>query len=323
MGMAVGMFPKLCCRILRWMLPLSALAAAEPRVLVFSKVEAGQYVHESIPDGERAIAKLGKENGFGVDATADASIFKSANLARYGAIVFNNTGGEVLDSLQRAAFQAFIRAGGGYVGFHSACGTEYQWPWYGAMIGNAWFKQHPGMKDAYPGIQKAKVLIADNGHLSTRGLPAVWERTDEWHDYRANPRALVHVLLTLDEKSYLGGTMGADHPIAWCRDYEGGRAWFTGLGHTKESFTEPLFLAHLLGGIRYALGGMDPAGIPIMMARNGKLGKAMERKHGALRPEGVVPYAFGGGLEPRFNILGAMGATEGSRFPAIGWETKR
>lgn len=245
-------------------------SSASPRILVFSKVEAGQYVHESIPDGEKAILKLGAENGFGVDMTADAAAFNPGNLARYRAIVFNNTGGEVLDTAQRTAFQAFIRAGGGYAGFHSACGTEYKWPWYGAMIGNAYFKQHPGMHDSYPGIQKGKVLVADNGHLSTRTLPAAWERTDEWHDYQANPRALVHVLLTLDEKSYLGGTMGADHPIAWCRDYEGGRAWFTGLGHTQASFTEPFFLAHLLGGIRYAMGAETTSALIVPKASGGK-----------------------------------------------------
>ncbi len=217
-----------------------------PRLLVFNKVEAGQYVHESIPDGAGALIKLGRENGFVADSTSDLTVFNSANLARYKAVAFNNTGGEVLDIKGQQAFQAFIRAGGEFVGYHSACGTEYKWPWYGDMIGGAYFKEHPA-------IQKAKVKVEDANHISTAMLPAVWERTDEWHDYQADPRSKVHVLLTLDESSYTGGTMGKDHPIAWCREYEGDRAWFSSLAHGKESFQEPLFLAHLLGGVKYAM----------------------------------------------------------------------
>ncbi len=231
----------------------TALAAIDgkgadlPRVLVFGKVQAGQYVHASIPDGARAIVALGKANGFAADTSDDAGLFTTANLARYRAVVFNNTGGEVLDAGQRSAFQNFIRAGGGYAGFHSACGTEFTWPWYGDLIGGGRFLKHPA-------IQKATVVVEDARHLSTSMLPARWERVDEWHDYQANPRPNVHVLLTVDEASYQGGTMGKDHPIAWCREFEGGRAWFSGLGHGAESFREPLFLAHLLGGIRYAMG---------------------------------------------------------------------
>ena len=232
---------------------LCGAAAALPRVLVFGKVQAGQYVHASIPDGARAISAMGKAKGFTADTTLDASAFTTANLARYRAVVFNNTGGEVLDASQRAAFQAFIRAGGGYAGFHSACGTEYTWPWYGEMLGGGRFLKHPA-------IQKAAVKVEDAKHASTSMLPARWERVDEWHDYQANPRGKCHVLLTLDESSYQGGTMGADHPIAWTREYEGGRAWFSGLGHGSESFTDTLFLAHLWGGIRYAM-GPDPVTI--------------------------------------------------------------
>ncbi|MGW5177888.1 ThuA domain-containing protein [Streptomyces sp. NPDC004082] len=224
--------------------PAASKGSDGTRVLVFSKT-AG-FRHDSIPEGVAAVRELGAENGFAVDATEDATAFTPANLARYEAVVFLSTTGDVLDPAQQSAFERYIGRGGGYVGVHAAADTEYDWPFYGGLVG-AYFRSHPA-------IQPARVLVEDRGNPATSHLEATWDRTDEWYDYRSNPRDRVHVLASLDESSYTGGSMGGDHPIAWCQTYRGGRAFYTGGGHTKESYTDPAFRRHLSGGIRYAVG---------------------------------------------------------------------
>jgi cytochrome c len=217
--------------------------AAETRILVFSKT-AG-FRHDSIATAVAAITQLGQQHGFAVDSTEDAAQFTDTNLARYRAVVFLMTTGDVLEDSQQSAFERYIRAGHGYVGIHSASDTEYEWPWYGQLVG-AYFKDHPA-------IQRATVNIDVTDHSSTQGLPQPWVRTDEWYNFRANPRSQVTVLMTLDEASYTGGNMG-DHPIAWYHPFDGGRAWYTGGGHTAVSYQDEYFLRHLLGGIQYAAG---------------------------------------------------------------------
>ncbi|MGW3157963.1 ThuA domain-containing protein [Streptomyces sp. NPDC001089] len=229
--------------------PAASKDAAGPggdRVLVFSRT-AG-FRHDAIPEGIAALRKLGAEGGFTVDATEDAGAFTPRNLARYDAVVFLSTTGDVLDDTQQGAFERYIERGGGYAGIHAAADTEYDWAFYGGLVG-AWFQSHPA-------IQPATVDIEDGGHPATSGLPRVWERTDEWYNYRSDPREQVHVLASLDESSYSGGTMNGDHPIAWCQEYRGGRAFYTGGGHTKESYADPAFRRHLLGGLRYATGAV-------------------------------------------------------------------
>ncbi len=216
----------------------------QARVLVFSKTSA--FRHDSIPDGINAIRQLGTQNGFEVDATEDASTFNDDNLARYRTIVFLSTTGEILNTDQQAAFERFIRKGGGFAGIHSASDTEYDWPWYGGLVGT-YFKDHPV-------IQTASIKVEDGSHPSTSPLPVNWTRNDEWYNFRSNPRGRVRVLATLDETSYSGGSMGIDHPISWCQLYDGGRSWYTAGGHTRESYSEPLFRQHLLGGIQFAAG---------------------------------------------------------------------
>ncbi|MFF7969480.1 ThuA domain-containing protein [Streptomyces sp. NPDC007903] len=227
---------------------LTGPAAAQPtetgRVLVFSKT-AG-FRHDSIPDGIAAVQQLGATDGLTVDATEDATAFTTRNLRRYDAVVFLSTTGDVLDPAQQRAFEGYIRQGGGYVGVHAAADTEYDWPFYGGLAG-AWF-------DSHPAIQPATVVVEDHAHPATAGLPGRWERTDEWYNYRSNPRQRAHVLASLDESSYTGGTMNGDHPIAWCQTYQGGRAFYTGGGHTRESYADPAFRAHLPGGLRWATG---------------------------------------------------------------------
>ena len=161
-------------------------------------------------------------------------------------MVWLSTTGDVLDGAQQAAFRRYIRRGGGFAGVHAAADTEYRWGWYGRLLG-ARFDRHPA-------VQPATIRVVDRRHPSTRGLPRRWTRTDEWYDYRAQPRRGVRVLALLDESTYSGGSMGARHPIAWCRRFQGGRSWYTGGGHTAASYAEPRFRAHLLGGIRWAAG---------------------------------------------------------------------
>ncbi|MEX2111175.1 MAG: ThuA domain-containing protein [Gemmatimonadaceae bacterium] len=218
----------------------------ESRVLVFSKT-AG-YRHSSIGVGLAAIRKLGQENAFSVDATEDASAFTSKNLGRYRAVVFLNTTGDVLDAAQQDDFERYIQAGGGYVGIHSATDTEYDWPWYGRLAG-AWFNGHPNN----PNVRKGTFRVLDKSHPSTEGLPDRWEREDEFYNFKSIDPG-IRVLVDIDEKSYEGGTNGDRHPMSWYRDFDGGRAFYTNMGHTEETFSEPLFLRHLLGGLRYAMG---------------------------------------------------------------------
>ncbi len=217
-----------------------------PRILVFSKTAA--FRHASIPDGIRAVTELGAGR-WTVDVTEDASAFTTANLKNYRAVVFLSTTGDVLDATQQKAFEDYIHSGGAWVGVHAATDTEYEWPWYGTLAG-AWFAGHPAVN------QEATVIVEDRTHRSTRMLPAEWKRLDEWYAFRTNPRSNVHVLASLDEKSYDPGkaSMGGDHPTMWCHEFEGGRAWYTAGGHTKESYTEPLFRQNLREGIEWAAG---------------------------------------------------------------------
>ncbi|MFG2302658.1 ThuA domain-containing protein [Actinacidiphila glaucinigra] len=218
---------------------------AAKRVLVFSRT-AG-FRHDAIPTGIAALKELGATANITVDATEEPKQFTSNNLARYDAVVFLSTTGDVLDAEQQQAFENYVKGGGAYMGVHAAADTEYDWPFYGGLVG-AYFQGHPQ-------IQKATVRAEDHDHPATAHLDeAGWERTDEWYNYRTNPRGQARVLATLDETTYQGGTMKGDHPIAWCQTYQSGRSFYTGLGHTKESYAEPAFRQHLLGGLRYAAG---------------------------------------------------------------------
>jgi type 1 glutamine amidotransferase len=221
-----------------------AFARKEPRVLVFSKT-AG-FHHQSIPQGQKAIQQLGAANHFQVDTTSDASVFTADNLKQYAAVVFLNTTGDALNNDQQAAFEQYIKNGGGYVGVHAASDTEYDWPWYNKLVG-AYFKSHPKQQDAV-------LHVTDRSFIATKHLPAEWKRFDEWYNFKSTNWDDVHVLITIDESSYTGGENGQYHPMSWYHDYDGGRAFYTELGHTDASYADPLYLQHLLGGIKYAMG---------------------------------------------------------------------
>lgn len=213
------------------------------RILVFSKTTG--FRHASIADGKKALLQLAAAEGFAADTTEEAAVFTDKQLRCYAVVVFLNTTGDVLDSGQQAAFQRFIRSGRGFAGIHSATDTEYEWPWFNGLVG-AQFSDHPKP-------QEAVLIRQDSVHLSTRFLPASWKRFDEWYNFKHLYPA-IRPLLLLDEQTYSGGKQGAVHPVAWYHTYDGGRSFYTALGHTPESYREPLFLAHILGGIRYAAG---------------------------------------------------------------------
>lgn len=216
----------------------------EVKILVFSKTRG--FRHNSIETGKEAIQKLGLANQFKVDTTENANAFTDANLKKYAAVVFLSTTGDVLNNMQQAAFERYIKKGGGFVGIHAATDTEYDWPWYGKLAG-AYFTSHPV-------VQEARFIIKDTKHPSTQFFTdSIWMHKDELYNFKdINPD--IKVLITIDEQSYKGGKNGNFHPFSWYHAYDGGRSFYTSMGHTKECWAEDKFLQHLLGGINYAVG---------------------------------------------------------------------
>jgi type 1 glutamine amidotransferase len=228
--------------------------------LIFSKTAAFRH-NECIPQGTVAIAQMAARRGFDVEATENAALFTDENLARYDVVIFLCTTGDVLDDAQQGAFERYIRAGGGYAGIHSASDTEYDWAWYGGLVG-AYFRDHPGVAGVNEQFQTATMHVEDERSAATRRLRDTWTREEEWYNFQTNPRDSVHVLLSVDEETYdprgysvPGGSppMG-DHPISWCQRYDGGRSFYTALGHRGTYWEEPLLLSHVLGGIEMAAG---------------------------------------------------------------------
>jgi type 1 glutamine amidotransferase len=214
-----------------------------PRLLLFSKTSG--FRHDSIPSAIDSLRTIGASRGWQVTATEDAAAFEDAALEAFDVVVFLLTSGDVLDEAQQAALQQWLSKGRGWVGVHSASDTEYDWPWYGELVG-AYFSAHPA-------IQPARLRVERAGHLATHALGEIWNRTDEWYAFTTNPRNEVHVLVSLDESSYdAGSTSMGDHPLAWYHGHDGGRAFYTALGHTQESWSEPAFLEHVTGAIEWA-----------------------------------------------------------------------
>jgi len=232
-------------------------------ILVFSKTEG--FRHESISSGIKMFEKFGIDHGINIVSTEDASYFSEEHLKNYKVVVFLNTTGDILNDQQQLEFTRFIQAGGGFVGIHAAADTEYSWPWYNQLVG-AYFNGHPNN----PNVRDGSVDVVDATHISCKHLPARWDRTDEWYNYKSiNPD--INTVLNLDETSYEGGTNGESHPIAWYHEFDGGRAFYSGGGHTHESFTEENFVQHIWGGVQYAIGDgtdLDYAAANVQPAEN-------------------------------------------------------
>jgi len=236
---------------------ISAFAADAPsfNMLVFSKTLL--YRHSSITNGVEMLKTLGLENSFAVDATEDSSAFTRTNLQRYKVVVFLSTSGDVLNEAQQNAFRDFVEGCGGFVGIHAAVAgkvaTEGDWSWYTQLFCTEF--------DNHKAIERATVAVEDRTHPSSAHLPSLWSRVDEWYNFTVTPRQKVHVIASLEEKSFHGGTMGEDHPLVWSRDIGKGRLWYTALGHTEESYSEPRFIQHVLGGIK-SVAGVKGAAAP-------------------------------------------------------------
>ncbi|MBA4745464.1 MAG: ThuA domain-containing protein [Muricauda sp.] len=214
-------------------------------VMVFTKTEG--WRHKSIEKGVQTLRELGRQNGFVALQTESGEDFTSQNLQNYKLVVFLNTTLDVLNDAQQRAFEAYIKGGGAFLGVHAASDTEYDWPWYGKLVGG-YFVSHPND----PNVRQAKIDVVSKAHPSTEHLQDSWTRTDEWYNFKdLNPE--VTVLLNLDETTYEGGTNGSNHPIAWYHEFDGGRAFYTGGGHTEDSYDEPMFRNHLLGAIEWCL----------------------------------------------------------------------
>ncbi|TCB96520.1 carbohydrate-binding protein [Micromonospora zingiberis] len=218
------------------------------KVLVFTRSAGGS--HPATAAGVEAIRQLGKDRRFTVDVTDDARKFREPHLKQFRTVVFLNTAGEVLNNAQRAAFEQYYRAGGGFVGVHSAIEAEPGWSFLDEVLGTR------AVGAATP-ASAARVTVADRVHPASATLPERWTTTDRWYNFAANVRGFSHVLATVDEKTYSGGNMGFDHPITWCKDYQGGRSFYTGLGATPESFRGTDLRAHLGGAIQWAAGVTD------------------------------------------------------------------
>ena len=238
-------------------------ACEEPEkagLLVFSKTEG--FRHASIEAGQEALKKLAADKGMTIEVTEDADVFNQNDLGKYRAIVFLNTTGNVLDSEQQEAFERYIQAGGGYVGIHSATDTEYDWPWYGQLAG-ARFLDHPMQPS---NVQIARMTVVDTTNWATAMMPAEFEWTDEFYNFREMSDD-IEAVLTIDETTYEGGKNPDFHPMSWYHEFDGGRAFYTALGHTEEAFADPMFLDHLYAGIEYATGGEDPQPLDYNNAR--------------------------------------------------------
>jgi type 1 glutamine amidotransferase len=231
-----------CVLLVVFMLQSAFGYAANPKILVFTKTKG--FFHTSIPKGMQTIMKICKENGITVDTTRDAAAFTIDNLNKYKVVVFLNTTGDVLDNGQQEAFIKYIQSGGGFVGVHAATDTEYDWPWYNKLIG-AYFLSHPAQQ------QEAVIDVVDKSNPATAMLPEKWKRTDEWYNFKdISPD--IHILAYLDETSYTGGKNSPKHPFIWYHEFDGGRAFYTGVGHREDNYDEPLLQQHLLGAIKWA-----------------------------------------------------------------------
>jgi type 1 glutamine amidotransferase len=212
--------------------------------------------HESLHYGVVALKKLAEKNNFDVMLMENPKFINDKNLAAFQVIIFLNTTGDILDTASEKALERFIQSGKGFVGIHSATDTEYDWEWYTKLVGRM-FKIHPA-------IQTAKLQTTQNYFPGLQGFAGNRLWTDEWYEYGPEKTDGLTYILTVDENSYnakvnwgenKGEGMGSMHPIAWYHEFDGGRAFYTGLGHIPSVFSEQAFLDHLYAGIFWAATG--------------------------------------------------------------------
>lgn len=231
---------------------LQVLGVAKPvnwtkvRLLLYTKNGAG-YVHDNIPASIEAIRDLAREHRFTVDVSDDPAAFTDENLKKYSALVFSNTNNVVFDTdAQRVALMRYVQAGGGFAAIHSASGTERTWKWFAGLLGGTFSRHAP--------IQKFSVRILDRAHPSVAHLPERWERDDECYylvRMNVNMRILAaNDLTTIQDPKEAPATFGDVFPSVWYQEFDGGRQWYTSLGHRKEDYARPEFRQHLLGGIQ-------------------------------------------------------------------------
>lgn len=235
-----------------WMGVSGFVTSGEKMVLIYTKNGEG-YVHDNIAASVAAMEKICAAEGISTEVSDDPGVFTPENLGRYSALIFANTNNEGFDTeAQKKAFQDYIRGGGGFMAIHSSNATERDWPWYRAMVGGKFLR--------HPPHQEFDVLVTDPSHPSTAHLPARWTVRDEcYYSYHLNPD--IHVLLSADmttiedeEKDvYPGEVFGTQLPICWCHEFEGGRQWYTALGHDIPFYEDPLFVEHLRGGLIWVL----------------------------------------------------------------------
>lgn len=213
--------------------------------------------HESLHAGVLAIQQLGVKNYFDVVLFEDPNAFTDKYLEQFKVVVFLNTTGDILDSAQQKVMERFIQSGKGFVGIHSASDTEYDWDWYTKLVGR--------MFHIHPVIQTARIGINDTAFPGLEGFGGNRLWTDEWYEFGPEQVSDLHYILTIDESSYdpkaewannkKGIGMGKFHPVAWYHNYDGGRSFYTALGHMPSDFSDPAFLNHLYAGIFWAAKG--------------------------------------------------------------------
>lgn len=222
---------------------LNACKEYDTHILVFTKTEG--FRHDCIPVAKKCLKNICGTNEWKFVSSEDAGIFNKEQLQKFDVVVFLNTTGDILNEAQQSAFEKYIRNHGAFLGIHAAADTEHDWFWYGNLVGT-YFKSHPE-------IQKAEIVVKDSSHVCCNHFPKDWQPIDEWYNFKSQPHSNCQIVLELNEASYTGGEMNGNHPITWWQNYDGGRAFYTGLGHTKEIYKDPIFIQHLDSALKWLM----------------------------------------------------------------------